>query len=310
MMLRFGCLALLLLSEIAPGVSFRSSGLSQQRRVQRVRSLPSGVDDESCEVLNEKWGVCYEEASAMRAAGYRVNSLDGDYDVETLAPNVIVRRAGGLGIELEEVADNGEGVGLVVVGGVVPGGNADGSPLQPGDLIVGVGPVGGPLTSVEAAPWDDFVGALGAPPPEVEELEFTVRRLVRRAKVSLTLQFPPGDDRADETLSIFAGENLRQAILTRGVKINDPLAKRFDSGGTGDCGAEGTCTTCSVAVVAGGELLTPAKTQERQMLKPRPRWRLSCKARVGAGLAPGETGELVVRVNPRQFDRAIDDESS
>ena len=87
----------------------------------------------------------------------------------------------------------------------------------------------------------------------------------------------------------------------RGVKLNDPLARRFDNQANGgDCGSEGTCCTCAVSVQKGGELLTEAKSQEKQMLKPTPRWRLACKARVGMELPNGAVANLEIKVNPRQ----------
>ena len=47
---------------------------------------------------------------------------------------------------------------------------------------------------------------------------------------------PSRQDRADERLMMLPGQPLRQTILSRGIKLNDPLALRFDSGGAGDCG--------------------------------------------------------------------------
>ena len=88
-------------------------------------------------------------------------------------------------------------------------------------------------------------------------------------------------------------------MLTRGVKLNDKFSKRFDSGGTGDCGAEGTCATCVVSVTDGFDLLNKAGIQEQQILVKNPRWRLACKAIVGFGM---KEGSVTLRVNPRQWE--------
>ena len=96
------------------------------------------------------------------------------------------------------------------------------------------------------------------------------------------------------------GQPLRQTILARGIKLNDPLALRFDSGGPGDCGGEGCCCTCAVQVVSGIQALNAAKSQERQMLRKHPDWRLGCRARVAEDL--DEDTELVVRVSPRSWE--------
>jgi ferredoxin len=95
-----------------------------------------------------------------------------------------------------------------------------------------------------------------------------------------------------------AGENLRQGMLVRGVKLNDPLAKRFDTKSGGNCGAGGLCRTCSVCVMDGAELLNDQRIAEKQMLADSPRWRLACKAIVGHGM---REGEMTVRVNPKQW---------
>ena len=273
----------------------RQANLVASPAGRQVARGATAAETETVDIA-EKWGVRFEEQTAMRAGGYRFISRDNDYEVEALDGRVVLDRDGGLGLELAELADNGKGVGIVVIDALVPGGNAEreGS-LRPGDVIIAVGAAGGSLARVEAKPWDATVGALAG--VEGDRVEMIVKRLVRRPKVDIVLKM--GGDTEDQRFSIFAGENLRQAMLSRGVKLNDPLARRFDSGGGGDCGAEGTCTTCAVAVLEGEELLSPAKTQEKQMLAKKPRWRLACKARAGVG---GREGELVLRVNPRQVE--------
>lgn len=126
----------------------------------------------------------------------------------------------------------------------------------------------------------------------------TCKRLRRRPKVTLKLQYPDNDTETI-TLELFAGENLRRALLVRGVKLNDPLAKRFDSGGSGDCGAEGSCATCAVSIIRGYELLNPPNRIEKQVFIKKNQWRMSCKTIVGYGM---NEGEIVIRVNPKQWD--------
>ena len=131
-----------------------------------------------------------------------------------------------------------------------------------------------------------------------ETLIVTVKRLRRKPKVQVTLQYPPAMNEPDVSLELFAGENFRRALLVRGTKLNDPLAKRFDSGGSGDCGAEGTCATCAVAVTRGMDLLSPPVRVESQIFRQQPRWRMTCKAVVGYGM---REGQITVRVNPKQW---------
>lgn len=242
-------------------------------------------------------------------------------------------KKGGLGIELLEIAGGREdGLGITVVSGLVSGGNAEGCGITAGDSIVklavrkvtntdgdgthqqqeeqGLGDQSAVLTEVEeqtsvsteCLDYDATVDAITSLPPpksDDENIILTVKRIRRRPKVTVKLQYPPSQNEPDTTLELFAGENLRRAMLARGVKLNDPLAKRFDSGGSGDCGAEGTCATCAVSVTNGMDLLNPRKQREGQLVQNNARWRLACKAVVGYGM---KEGEMTVRVNPRQWD--------
>ena len=79
----------------------------------------------------------------------------------------------------------------------------------------------------------------------------TVKRLRRKPKVTVKLQYPPSQGEPDKVLELFSGEILRQAMLVRGVRLNDPLAERFDDKLSGNCGANGLCTTCAVSVLRG-----------------------------------------------------------
>lgn len=232
-----------------------------------------------------------------------------------------VKREGGLGLILTEIAGGREdGIGITIVEDIIANSNAENSGILPGDSIVAVTLVKTKVVgsnrngmtmeeeqerldvSTECLSFDSTVEALSSlPPPESPEecLIVTVKRIRRQPVVNVKLQYPPETKEPDAVLELFAGENLRRAMLTRGVKLNDALARRFDSGGTGDCGAEGTCATCVVKVTRGMELLSPAKQQESQILSQKPKWRLACKTVVGYGMTQGD---LTIQVNPRQWE--------
>lgn len=216
----------------------------------------------------------------------------------------------GLGILLEEIAGGrGDGVGITIVSGLVQGGVSEKSGILEGDSVSKIAIVehetGEEVAAVgtECFDYDATVDSIlslpAASDTTKEDFVLTIKRLRRKPRVKLTIQYPPTRKEEDTTLELFSGEKLRRAMLTRGVKLNDPFARRFDSGGSGDCGAEGTCATCVVSVLKGGELLNPQSVQEEQMLRNKPRWRLGCKAVVGYGF---QEGEIVIRVNPKQFD--------
>mmetsp|Transcript_9563 Transcript_9563/g.29785 ORF Transcript_9563/g.29785 Transcript_9563/m.29785 type:complete len:322 (+) Transcript_9563:245-1210(+) len=272
-----------------------------------AQSAPPGSEEcvalglETKEEMYAQWGVCVEQATGTTSGGLRFNPQDEfKYAVEELEENVVLTRNPGLGIELLEVANNGEGVGIVVVDGTVDGTSAAASALRPGDVLAAVGPPGGPFAPVEATTWDGTVDALGS--VEGDRVELVVKRLVKRPVTWITVKHPNGE-KPDERHRVYAGENLRRALLTRKVALNDPLARRFDDNMVGgDCGSGGACCTCAVAVMNGGDLLSEQKASERQIMKTlrQPRFRLACKTSVGADLKNNEEGELTILVNPRQ----------
>merc|ERR1719181_1772137 len=88
------------------------------------------------------------------------------------------------------------------------------------------------MVNVEAKTWDDVVSALGD--VAGDRVELVVKRLAKAPVVNVVVRYP-NDEEPEETIRLNAGENLRQALLTRRIKLNDPLARRFDSaGGRGD----------------------------------------------------------------------------
>lgn len=223
----------------------------------------------------------------------------------------------GLGLHLQEIAGGREdGLGITMVTGLVLDGPAyiSGADICPGDSIANVAILRtrkGELEELqqvttvetECLGYDVIVSAifsdLPQPDKSYEDLwSLTLRRLRRKPVVTVNLQYPPSQGVSDVSIQLFAGENLRQAMLVRNIKLNDQLAQRFDTKSSGNCGAGGLCRTCSVVVVRGSELLNPARIAEKTMLKDNPRWRLACKAIVGYGM---KEGDMTIRVNPNQW---------
>lgn len=267
----------------------------------------------------EEWSAEVHTASSMMDEGIYLGARDKTNNFADSVTHIVSRKTpGGLGLELEEIAGGREdGIGITVITGLVEGGNSDLSTgtecsILPGDCITAleaITTVGGSTgtqikeettaVSVECFGYDKTVEAIMSLPPDWEQLRVTTKRLRRKPKVNVRLQYPPEREEPDTVLELFAGENLRRAMLTRGVKLNDALSRRFDSGGTGDCGAEGTCATCVIGVAKGGHLLSPQSIQEEQILANKPKWRFACKAVVGAG---NQEGDIVLQVNPRRWD--------
>jgi ferredoxin len=272
------------------------------------------------EVIENEWIANFVQKSTENKGTVRLQAKNS---VENYVDTIIVsfprKYGGGLGIELAELAGGrSDGIGITIVTGLVDGGSASSSGLLPGDSIASVSllrrrqQISGNSSisekeeewsvSTECLSYDKTVKAIKTlPGPKIgfeDVFVLKVRRLRRRPKIKVNLQYPPGQNEEDTSIEMYAGENLRQGMLIRGVKLNDPLAQRFDTKQGGNCGAGGLCRTCSVAVVSGGDALNPQRVSEKQMLQDNPRWRLACKAIVGYGM---KEGEMTIRVNPRQW---------
>ncbi|KAL7554887.1 hypothetical protein ACHAWF_018436 [Thalassiosira exigua] len=250
--------------------------------------------------------------------------------VDGVTVEVPVSRASpGLGIELLELeGGRDDGLGIAIVNGLVPGGNAEraaeageegGEKIMFGDCLAAAELIlryadrtDASSVRTECLGYDATVEALGGMLAPLRDLDddddrnlleatvvLTLKRVRRRPRLTVKLHHPPSQNLEPETLTLQAGDNLRTAMLTRGVKLNDPLAQRYDGKiHGGNCGGGSLCRTCAVAVVRGGELLSEPKQNERKMMEDEPRWRLACKSWVGYGM---KEGEVTIRVNPRQW---------
>ena len=269
--------------------------------------------------IAQEWTANLIAESSLREQGIYLGAKSSkDIMVDTVKVELPRKIGQGLGLELLEIAGGREdGFGIVVIDGIVEGGAAQGSEILLGDSISQISirktsrqsedNVLSDVEEINSASTECFgydktvetIGGLPPPQGEGESIILTLKRLRRKPKVTVTLQYPPSQDEPNVTIELFAGENLRRAMLTRGVKMNDPFVARFDNGGSGDCGAEGTCATCAVSIVKGAELLSPAKTQEEQIFVNKPRWRMACKAVVGYGM---QEGDMTIKVNPKQWE--------
>lgn len=276
---------------------------------------------DSLEEIEQEWTANLVQKMGEKEVEAKLGCRsDTKFFVDTVPIQFPRKANAGLGIKLVELAGGREdGLGITVVSGLIEGGLAENSGILPGDSIAEVSIVRRQRSKGEAAlaeteeeqvvkteclGWDATVEAIQSlpPPADPEKCEefyaLSVKRLRRKPKVKVHLQYPPNQDEPDASIELFAGENLRYGMLVQGIKLNDPLAQRFDTKNGGNCGAGGLCRTCSVSVLKGGELLNPQRLAEKQMLADNPRWRLACKAIVGYGMTEGE---ITIRVNPRQW---------
>jgi ferredoxin len=210
---------------------------------------------------------------------YGYESKDMAYGVEVMHTDVTTEPS--LGLELLEMAHGSDGQGLVLVSGVK--GNAASCGIQVGDTITGVSVPGSSFSEkVVAFDYGNTMDVLRrAKHVGVSTIHLETNRLVKRAKVDVTVV--GGKDDGPQKIHALAGENLRQLLLRRGIKLYDSKTKRFDMPhATGNCSGDGLCGTCLVKVLEGQESLSPPSDMERLITKGRPNsWRAACRAVVG-----------------------------
>jgi len=197
------------------------------------------------ERIVDEWTAIVREPSALQEGGMYLSAKDTKRElfVDTLQYSIL--RRGGLGLILTEIAGGGrsDGAGITIIEEILENGNAANCGLIPGDSIVALSVVqtnrmssndGGADVSeeridnlsTECLGYDATVAALTSLPPPVAEDEMitlTVKRIRRQPRINVTLQYPPNMNEKDVRIELFAGENLRRAMLARGVKLNDKL---------------------------------------------------------------------------------------
>jgi len=229
-----------------------------------------------------------------------LDSKSKDHYVENI--RVVVSRDGGMGIELLELAGGREDeCGLTIVSGV--SGNAEKAGIIAGDSIASMETQkvtmssGGEsesreLFDCECKNFDTTIGLLSSFPSEIESLVLNVKRIRRWPKINIVVEYPPiqcaeGVDNK-ETVELFAGENLKQGLQTRGIIFEDRDAGKCDF-----CGGK-----CTVSIDMGMQLMNPIGLTEEKIMKNNPKCRLSCKTKVGYNM---QEGDVRLRINLNEW---------
>jgi hypothetical protein len=241
--------------------------------------LETAVDLITCSVQQDK--------SLMRDAGIPfIDVKSKDYFVDDV--DLVVSRVGGMGLELLELAGGrDDGFGITVITKV--SGNALKAGVIPGDSIAAVtvrssssstmdqttttNTVVQENTRVAGCECLDFDRTMDClvnfPDDDDAQVILSVKRIRRWPKIKVTVEYPPiqvaeGVDNKIE-LELFAGENLRRALLNRGIVLEDPQSPKCDF-----CG-----TKCTVSVTKGMKLLSPRGMTEAKIMAKNPTCRVS-----------------------------------
>ena len=126
------------------------------------------------------------------------------------------------------------------------------------------------ILDCECRDFDTTLELLTSLPPvdDCESIVLNLKRLRRWPKIQVVVEYPPVQvaDGVDNTerLELVAGENLRRALLNRGIVMEDARAPKCDF-----CGGK-----CSVKVDVGMPLLSPMSTTEEKLMKNNPKCRV------------------------------------
>lgn len=265
-------------------------------------AVDENVYNVDAETAANLWTVSVSAENRLdREAGMPfLDSKSKDYYVDDV--RLVVSRDGGMGIELLELAGGrDDDYGLTIVSGV--SGNAEKAGIIAGDSIAAVEVTlkDGSDTRVqesremfdcECKNFDTTIGLLGSFPPEIESLTLNIKRIRRWPKIKVVVEYPPSQcaDGVDnkETLELFAGENLKRALQTRGIIFEDRDAPKCDF-----CGGK-----CTVSIDQGMQLMNPKGLTEEKLMSKNPKCRLSCKTIVGYNM---QEGNVRLRINLNEW---------
>ena len=120
----------------------------------------------------------------------------------------------------------------------------------------------------ECKNFDATIGLLSSFPPEIEALTLNLKRIRRWPKIKVAVEYPSVQcaDGVDnrEVVELFAGENLKRALQTRGIVFEDRDAPKCDF-----CGSK-----CTVSIDQGMQLLNPMSVTEEKLMARNPKCRL------------------------------------
>jgi hypothetical protein len=224
---------------------------------------PASVDMDvyniPCDEILGEWKANFVQKANENTAKVTLACKSPEYFIDYVTVNFPRNPEQGLGLSLVELAGGrGDGLGITVVSEVSgAAASAENGSILYGDSLSVVGlvrtarkPSEGTTmvreytVATECLDYEATVDAISSlPSATADEFEDTwvlkIKRIRRKPKISVRLLYPPSQNEEDVTFELFAGENLRQGMLVRGVKLNDPLAKRFDTKNSGNCGAGG-----------------------------------------------------------------------
>lgn len=266
-------------------------------------------------------------ASKVKVIKYGATSSAPEYGVEISdrtfresSASVIVSRLGGIGLDLEEY-NVGKDCATVIVYGINPGTNAEAAGgFQSGDILVGISgveaiqgteteaslnageaPLKAKLEGLTLDQTLDLMSYFG----EYSKVAIRVKRISPRRVVNVKVLGPQGEDQGELTVLSGYGVNLRTLLQASSKALYDRRTYRFDSPYQSDsnCGGEGTCGTCLVSILSGGENLNDRNRVENAALLKQnapANYRWACRTYISENVdkVEGDSDEIIVKLRP------------
>lgn len=259
---------------------------------QNPTSVEAELNDQHLEGIAHKFRL---QVYDVDTGVYGFESKDPDMGIEVIHAQVQMDSNGWLGLDLTEVAHSDvDHRGLVLVSAVSDQQHHQTQDIQMGDTIVGVFVDDTFAESTTGLDYDETVRIINDAKlhatkrrslehGQAGKLTLELNRLVKRATVQV--QIVDDNDNVVTELNAKAGDNLRTFLMHHNTQIYDKDRHRLDQPRVAgsNCGGEGICGTCVVAIQDGMEHLNKVGPQESTLLKGLPSdWRATCKAVIGA----------------------------
>ena len=296
-MMLFLILSLLLLSSSYFTIGYRMKYIKTLHKITPMKLQSSESSDSwTVETLAPKIKVV---AFGQNDDRYGLQVSDRSYTDKLV--EIKMTSKGGFGFELDEVytIKGGIGIGgLVLLGQMVIGSNAEKAGFQVGDALCSISGGGNSPTLLEGLNYDETLDRL-LRFKDKNEINVTIKRVVKRKEIVVEMVGPQGEDAGSFLVYSGYGSNMRAALNSKNMKIYDDRTARFDSPyQTGNCAGEGTCGTCVVQVLEGKDLLNVRKDVEDKALRklgaPN-NYRWSCRVAIGPDQSKGGTVKIKLR---------------
>ena len=263
--------------------------------------------------------VIYKTASRLKVVPWGIGGPQADLRVSIeikdpawrhIEEQVVLSRVNGLGLDLLELSTiERTRFGLVLIGGITEGSNSanpvSGS-FQEGDSLKTIEGVVREknkyenIQQLDGLDFDSTIKILGMY-ADYEYVRITIKRVVERKIVTVKVLGPDGAPYAKLKVLSGLGANMRTLLQASNINMYAADTYRFDSPyQQGNCGGDGTCGTCMIAITSGADKLNPRNRVEDKALKKSaypPNFRWACRTLVAED-AEAE-GECEIRLRPQ-----------